>query len=90
MPLYHSGLASLIWKECTLGVNRGDSPPVCGLPELGFPDRSLGLLGRRVTPIWAVYSTTIVMVTVTAGKRCTFYGLKGPLNAKQLPPGSGT
>ena len=45
------------------------------------------LLGRRVAPILAVCATTTVVVTVEAGTRCAWYGLTGPLDAKQLPPG---
>ena len=47
-------------------------------------------LGRRVTPILAVYATTTVVVTVTAGTQCAWYGLTGPLDAEQSPPGPGT
>ena len=38
-------------------------------------------LGRRVTPMLAVYATTTVVVTVAAGTRCAWYGLTGPLDA---------
>ena len=31
-------------------------------------------LGRRVTPMLAVYATTTVVVTVAAGTRCAWYG----------------
>ena len=44
-------------------------------------------LGRRVTPMLAVYATASVVVTVAAGTRCTWYGLTGPLDAEQSPPG---
>ena len=44
-------------------------------------------LGRRVTPMLAVYATTTGMVTVAAGTRCAWYGLTGPLDAEQSPPG---
>ena len=47
-------------------------------------------LGRRVTPMLAVYATAIVVVTVASGTRCARYGLTGPLNAEQSPPGPGT
>ena len=47
-------------------------------------------LGRRVAPMLAVYATATVVVTVAAGTRCALYGLTGPLDAKQLPPGPGT
>ena len=30
-------------------------------------------LGRRVTPMLAVYATTTVVVTVAAGTRCAWY-----------------
>ena len=46
-------------------------------------------LGCRVTPMLAVYATTTVVVTVAAGTRCAWYGLTGPLDAKQSPPGPG-
>ena len=38
----------------------------------------------------AVYATTTVVVTVAAGTRCAWYGLTGPLDAEQSPPGPGT
>ena len=44
-------------------------------------------LGRRVTPMFAVYATATVSVTVAAGTRCAWYGLTGPLDAEQSPPG---
>ena len=47
-------------------------------------------LGRPVTPMLAVYATTTVVVTVAAGTRCAWYGLTGPLDAEQSPPGPGT
>ena len=47
-------------------------------------------LGRRVTPMLAVYATATVVVTVAAGTRCASYGLTGPLDAEQSPPGPGT
>ena len=43
-------------------------------------------LGRRVAPMLAVYATA----TVVAGTRCAWYGLTGPLDAEQSPPGPGT
>ena len=42
-------------------------------------------LGGRVTPMLAVYATATVVVTVAA-----WYGLTGPLDAEQSPPGPGT
>ena len=47
-------------------------------------------LGRRVSPMLAVYATATVVVTVAAGIRCAWYGLTGPLDAEQSPPGPGT
>ena len=47
-------------------------------------------LGRRVTPMLAVYATATVVVTVAAGTRCALYGLTGPLDAEQSPLGPGT
>ena len=47
-------------------------------------------LGRRVSPMLVVYATTTVVVTVAAGTRCAWYGLTGPLDAEQSPPGPGT
>ena len=47
-------------------------------------------LGRRVTPMLPVYATATVVVTVAAGTRCAWYGLTGPLDAEQSPPGPGT
>ena len=47
-------------------------------------------LGRRVTPMLAVYATTTVMVIVAAATRCAWYGLTGPLDAEQSPPGPET
>ena len=47
-------------------------------------------LGRRVTPMLAVYATATVVVTVAAGTRCAWYGLTGPLDAEPSPPGPGT
>ena len=47
-------------------------------------------LSRRVTLMLAVYATATVVVTVAAGTRCAWYGLTGPLDAKQSPPGPGT
>ena len=32
-------------------------------------------LGRRVSPMLAVYATATVVVTVAAGTRCAWYGL---------------
>ena len=46
-------------------------------------------LARRVTPMWAVYATATVAVTVAAGTRCAWYGSTGPLDAEQSPPGPG-
>ena len=47
-------------------------------------------LGRPVTPMLAVYAAATVAVTVAAGTRCAWYGLTGPLDAKQSPPRPGT
>ena len=47
-------------------------------------------LGRRVTPMLALYATGTVVVTVAAGTWCAWYGLTGPLDAEQPPPGPGT
>ena len=47
-------------------------------------------LGCRVSPMLAVYATATVVVTVAAGTRCAWYGLTGPLDAEQSPPGPGT
>ena len=47
-------------------------------------------LGCRVMPMLPVYATTTVVVTVAAGTRCAWYGLTGPLNAEQSPPGPGS
>ena len=44
-------------------------------------------LGCRVAPMFAVCATTTVVVTVAAGTRCAWYGLTGPLDAEQSPPG---
>ena len=95
--LYHSGLASWIWTWCAQGRTRGDSPPACGLGEPGVARWIFVVasdlwdhLGRRVAPMLAVYATATVVVTVAAGTRCAWYGLTGPLNAEQSPPGPGT
>ena len=45
-------------------------------------------LGRRVTPMLAVYATATVVVIVAAGTRCAWYGLTGLLDAEQSPPES--
>ena len=47
-------------------------------------------LGRRVSPMLAVYATATVVVTVAARTRCAWYVLTGPLDAEQSPPGPGT
>ena len=47
-------------------------------------------LGRRVTPMLAVYATVNVVVTVAAGTRCAWYGLTGPLDAEQSQLGPAT
>ena len=47
-------------------------------------------LGRCVTPMLAVLATATVVVTVTAGTRCAWYGLAGPLDAEPSLPGPGT
>ena len=38
-------------------------------------------LGRRVTPMLAVYATATVVVTVAAGTGCAWCELTGPLDA---------
>ena len=43
-----------------------------------------------VAPMLAVYATATVVVTVAAGTRCAWYGLTGPLDAEQSPPGRWT
>ena len=40
-------------------------------------------LGRRVSPMLAVYATATAVVTVAAGTRCAWYGLTGPLDAER-------
>ena len=40
-------------------------------------------LGRHVAPMLAVCATTTVLVNVSAGARCAWYGL----DAEQSPPG---
>ena len=52
--------------------------------------RPVGPPRGRATPMLDVYDTATVVVTVAAGTRCAWYGLKGPLDAEQLPPGPGT
>ena len=49
-------------------------------------------LGRRVSPMLAVYATATVVVTVAAGTRCAWYGLTGPLdvNNRRQDPGLDT
>ena len=47
-------------------------------------------LGRRVTPMLAVYATATVVVTVAAGTRCAWYGFTCPWDAVPSPPGPGT
>ena len=49
-------------------------------------------LGRRVTPMMAVYATATVVVTVAAGTRCAWCGLTGPLDAdnRRKDPGLDT
>ena len=47
-------------------------------------------LGRRVAPMLAVYDPATVVVTVTVGTRCAWYGLTGPADAEQSPPGPRT
>ena len=44
-------------------------------------------LRRRLTPMLAMYATATVAVAVSAGTRCAWYGLTGPLDAEQSPPG---
>ena len=45
---------------------------------------------RRVAPMLAVCATITVVVTVAAGTRCAWYGLTGPFDAEQSPPGPET
>ena len=49
-------------------------------------------LGRRVTPMLAVYATATVVVTVAAGTRCAWYELTFPLDAdrRRQDPGRDT
>ena len=86
-----------IWTWCARGRTRGDSPLSAGLGKLGVALWILVValdlwdhLGRRVSPMLAVYATATVVVTVAAGTRCAWYGLTGPLDAEQSPPGPGT
>ena len=86
-----------IWTWCARGRTRGDSPQSAGLGKLGVARWifvvALDLwdhLGRRVSPMLAVYATDTVVVTVAAGTQCAWYGLTGPLDAEQSPPGPGT
>ena len=44
-------------------------------------------LRRHLAPVLAVCTTTTVVVTVAARTRCASYGLTGPLDAEQSPPG---
>ena len=60
------------------------------LMDLCGRSRPVGHLGRSVLPMLAVYATATVVVTVAAGTRCAWYGLTGPLDAEQSPPGPGT
>ena len=46
-------------------------------------------LGPSVAPMLPVYATATVVVTVAASTRCAWYGLRGPLDADQSPPGPG-
>ena len=67
-----------------------------GLSPVGGPWEAWGSLmdlcgrSRLVGPMLAVYATATVVVTVAAGTRCAWYGLTGPLDAEQSPPGPGT
>ena len=47
-------------------------------------------LSPRVSPMLAVYATATDVVPVAAGTRCAWYGLTGPLDAEQSPPGPET
>ena len=49
-------------------------------------------LGRRVTPMLAVYATATVVVTVAAGNRCAWCGLPGHFDAdnRRQDPGLDT
>ena len=62
----------------------GSLMDLCGRSRLVGPPRS------RVSPMLAVYATATVVVTVAAGTWCAWYGLTGPLDAEQSPPGPGT
>ena len=41
-------------------------------------------LGRRVSPMLAVYATATVVVTVAAGTRCAWYGLTGSFGCRTI------
>ena len=43
-----------------------------------------GHLGRRVTPMLAVYATATVVVTVAAGTRCAWYGVNGSFGCRTI------
>ena len=75
------------------------------LPYMGLVDRRPVVCRNLAMGFWvpqlleqlpsshfstAVYATTTVVVTVAAGTRCAWYGLTGPLDAEQSPPGPGT
>ena len=62
----------------------GSLMDLCGRSRLVGPPRSscVAYVGR--------YATATVVVTVAAGTRCAWYGLTGPLDAEQSPPGPGT
>ena len=47
-------------------------------------------LSLCVAPMLAEYATATVVVTVAAGIWCGWYGLTGPLDAEQSPPGPRT
>ena len=52
--------------------------------------RPVGPPRSSYEPMFAVYATATVVVTVAAGTRCARYGLTGPLDAEQSPPGPAT
>ena len=87
MRLYHSGLASWIWTWCAQGNTRGDSPPALRPWEAWSSLMDLCGRFRPVGPPRSSCATSTVVVTVAASTRCALYGLTGPLDAEQSPPG---
>ena len=51
------------------------------------PFNPLDHLSCCAMPMLALCATATVVVIVAAGTRCTWYGLTGPLDAEQSPPG---